>query len=227
MLDLAIAQWQPSASSTLEEWAIYGFCKEAPPAGQASDTVDARMFCRRPNFRDRRTKCWAGGDGKPSKRSQPAALHQGAGRRSPLATREGWCYQHVQAIAVAIDQYAAKAFQLAKRMESPRSLMAGPAQKLGGVSGGPQLSAVWRIVTMRRIGLRGAVLVLIQTLRAEIAEPHRNMFELGFQSGQGSAAALRIAGDLSRARIVKPRSSKRRRGSPIYPLVGETKPRKR
>jgi hypothetical protein len=26
-----------------------------------------------------------------------------------LATREGWCYQHVQAIAVAIDQYAAKA----------------------------------------------------------------------------------------------------------------------
>jgi hypothetical protein len=37
-----------------------------------------------------------------------------------LATREGWCYQHVQAIAVAIDQYAAKAFQLAKRMESPR-----------------------------------------------------------------------------------------------------------
>jgi hypothetical protein len=27
-----------------------------------------------------------------------------------LATREGWCYQHVQSIAVAIDQYAAKAF---------------------------------------------------------------------------------------------------------------------
>ena len=27
-----------------------------------------------------------------------------------LPTREGWCYQHVQAIAVAIDQYAAKAF---------------------------------------------------------------------------------------------------------------------
>lgn len=27
-----------------------------------------------------------------------------------LATREGWCYQHVQAIAVAIDQYAVKAF---------------------------------------------------------------------------------------------------------------------
>ena len=27
-----------------------------------------------------------------------------------LATREGWCYQHVQAISVAIDQYAAKAF---------------------------------------------------------------------------------------------------------------------
>ena len=27
-----------------------------------------------------------------------------------LATREGWCYQHVQAITVAIDQYAAKAF---------------------------------------------------------------------------------------------------------------------
>jgi hypothetical protein len=23
-----------------------------------------------------------------------------------LATREGWCYQHVQAIIVAIDQYA-------------------------------------------------------------------------------------------------------------------------
>ena len=27
-----------------------------------------------------------------------------------LATREGWCYQHVQAISVSIDQYAAKAF---------------------------------------------------------------------------------------------------------------------
>jgi hypothetical protein len=27
-----------------------------------------------------------------------------------LATREGYCYQHVQAITVAIDQYAAKAF---------------------------------------------------------------------------------------------------------------------
>lgn len=27
-----------------------------------------------------------------------------------LATREGWCFQHVQAIAVAIDQYAAKAY---------------------------------------------------------------------------------------------------------------------
>lgn len=27
-----------------------------------------------------------------------------------LATREGWCYQHVQAITVAFDQYAAKAY---------------------------------------------------------------------------------------------------------------------
>jgi hypothetical protein len=26
-----------------------------------------------------------------------------------MATREGWCYQHVQAIIVAIDQYAEKA----------------------------------------------------------------------------------------------------------------------
>ena len=26
-----------------------------------------------------------------------------------LATREGWCYQHVQAIIVSIDQYAEKA----------------------------------------------------------------------------------------------------------------------
>jgi hypothetical protein len=26
-----------------------------------------------------------------------------------LAAREGWCYQHVQAIIVAIDQYAEKA----------------------------------------------------------------------------------------------------------------------
>jgi hypothetical protein len=26
-----------------------------------------------------------------------------------LAAREGWCYQHVQAITVAIDQYAEKA----------------------------------------------------------------------------------------------------------------------
>ena len=103
--------------------------------------------------------------------------------------------------------------------------MAGPAQKLGGVWGGSQLFAVWRIVTMRRIGLRGAVLVLIQTIRrGNCRNLIRNMSELGFDRGQGSAADLRIAGDLSRARIVKPRSSKRRRGSPIYPLVGETKP---
>lgn len=27
-----------------------------------------------------------------------------------LATREGWCCQHVQGIAVAVDQYAARAF---------------------------------------------------------------------------------------------------------------------
>jgi hypothetical protein len=27
-----------------------------------------------------------------------------------LAAREGWCYQHFQAIAVAIDQYAAQAY---------------------------------------------------------------------------------------------------------------------
>ena len=26
-----------------------------------------------------------------------------------LATREGWCFQHVQAITVAVDQYAEKA----------------------------------------------------------------------------------------------------------------------
>jgi hypothetical protein len=27
-----------------------------------------------------------------------------------LAPREGWCYQHVQAISLAIDMYAAEAF---------------------------------------------------------------------------------------------------------------------
>ena len=27
-----------------------------------------------------------------------------------LAAREGWCYQHVQAISLAIDMYAEKAF---------------------------------------------------------------------------------------------------------------------
>jgi hypothetical protein len=30
-----------------------------------------------------------------------------------LAAREGWCYQHVQAITVAIDQYAEKALATA------------------------------------------------------------------------------------------------------------------
>ena len=47
------------------------------------------------------------GSGEPStsKTIQPAALP----RSRHLATREGWCYQHVQAITVAIDQYAEKA----------------------------------------------------------------------------------------------------------------------
>ena len=45
------------------------------------------------------------------RRSRSATVHQGAGGGPPPRdTREGWCYQHVQAIAVAIDQYAAKAY---------------------------------------------------------------------------------------------------------------------
>jgi hypothetical protein len=38
-------------------------------------------------------------------RDPPAFLKALAETRH-LATREGWCYQHVQAVVVAIDQYA-------------------------------------------------------------------------------------------------------------------------
>jgi hypothetical protein len=37
------------------------------------------------------------------------AMGQRARRTAPASTREGHCYQHVQAITVAIDQYAEKA----------------------------------------------------------------------------------------------------------------------
>ena len=37
------------------------------------------------------------------------AMDQRACRSAAGATREGYCYQHVQAITVAIDQYAEKA----------------------------------------------------------------------------------------------------------------------
>ena len=40
----------------------------------------------------------------------PPPFIQALAEARQLATREGWCYQHVQAIAVAIDQYAAKAY---------------------------------------------------------------------------------------------------------------------
>lgn len=41
------------------------------------------------------------------------------------ATQEGWCYQHVQAINVAIDQYAEAAF-------GNRSYFLNSPQKIGG-----------------------------------------------------------------------------------------------
>ena len=43
-----------------------------------------------------------------------------------LATREGWCYQHVQAIIVAIDQYAEAA-------TGNRDFFLNKPQGLGGV----------------------------------------------------------------------------------------------
>ena len=43
-----------------------------------------------------------------------------------LATREGWCYQHVQAITVAIDQYAEKAMcNRAYFLNKPHSIGGG------------------------------------------------------------------------------------------------------
>ena len=42
-----------------------------------------------------------------------------------LATREGWCYQHVQAITVAIDQYAEAA-------TGNRSYFLNKPQSIGG-----------------------------------------------------------------------------------------------
>ncbi|KJC60066.1 hypothetical protein UP10_15460 [Bradyrhizobium sp. LTSPM299] len=48
------------------------------------------------------------------------------------ATREGWCYQHVQAIIVAIDQYAESA--LGNRdffLNKPQSI--GGSRKAGGI----------------------------------------------------------------------------------------------
>lgn len=42
-----------------------------------------------------------------------------------LAAREGWCYPHVQAISVAIDQYAEKAF-------GNRDFFLNPPHSIGG-----------------------------------------------------------------------------------------------
>lgn len=39
----------------------------------------------------------------------PPAFIKALNEARHLATREGWCYQHVQAITVAIDQYAEEA----------------------------------------------------------------------------------------------------------------------
>lgn len=40
--------------------------------------------------------------------SNPPPFVKALAELRPLATREGWCYQHVQVITVAIDQYAEK-----------------------------------------------------------------------------------------------------------------------
>jgi hypothetical protein len=47
------------------------------------------------------------GEQRGGRRSKGCAVHPWGG--SHLATREGYCFQHVQAITVAIDQYAEKA----------------------------------------------------------------------------------------------------------------------
>jgi hypothetical protein len=39
--------------------------------------------------------------------TEPSPFLKALEQTRRLATREGWCYQHVQAIIVAIDQYAA------------------------------------------------------------------------------------------------------------------------
>ena len=44
------------------------------------------------------------------------------------ATREGWCYQHVQAIIVSIDQYAEKAL-------GNRDYFLNMPQSIGGKKG--------------------------------------------------------------------------------------------
>ena len=44
------------------------------------------------------------------------------------ATREGWCYQHVQAIIVSIDQYAEKAL-------GNRDYFLNRPQSIGGKKG--------------------------------------------------------------------------------------------
>jgi hypothetical protein len=41
--------------------------------------------------------------------ANPPAFIKALAEVRHLATREGWCYQHVQAIMVTIDQYAEKA----------------------------------------------------------------------------------------------------------------------
>jgi hypothetical protein len=51
------------------------------------------------------------------------AMGQRARRTAPASTREGHCYQHVQAITVAIDQYAEKALGGCKPGESPGVLL--------------------------------------------------------------------------------------------------------
>jgi hypothetical protein len=54
-----------------------------------------------------RVRCLKGGSGEIlQRRPNPPPFIKALAEVRHLAPREGWCYQHVQAISVAIDQYA-------------------------------------------------------------------------------------------------------------------------
>jgi hypothetical protein len=125
---------------TIEEFTALGGAVPLPTVDERLDEnyrpVSRSRIARLPRPRPTKAKFWESGPGEPatsvvvSRMGKPAAKALDEVRR--LSTREAWCYRHVQAIQVAIDQYAEAA--LGNReffLNKPHSI--GGSRKAGDV----------------------------------------------------------------------------------------------